>query len=173
MWLALRSARLRRGSAEPCPGLVGVPCLYNADEGQRFPEGPCERTPTSFLCWASFKACPAKCCSAGDRFDAIGRGVACHSFHRHSGDGTGPSVGEIVNVPACEIVQVVDPARPFPRARGARASPQYAFRARIPECRPQALLHSRRRAGRNGVRRLADRSPAPADRAASGRNRSD
>ena len=41
MWLALRSVRLRRGSAEPCPGLVGIPCLYNADEGQRFPEGPC------------------------------------------------------------------------------------------------------------------------------------
>lgn len=46
----------------------------------------------------------------GIEFDAIGRRVAYHFLRRHPGDITDPGLaGEIVRVPATEVVHVVDP----------------------------------------------------------------
>ena len=46
----------------------------------------------------------------GIEFDAIGRRVAYHFLRRHPGDMTDPGLaGEIVRVPASEIVHVIDP----------------------------------------------------------------
>lgn len=46
----------------------------------------------------------------GIEFDAIGRRVAYHFLRRHPGDVTDPGlVGEIVRIPASEIVHVIDP----------------------------------------------------------------
>ena len=46
----------------------------------------------------------------GIEFDAIGRRVAYHFLRRHPGDITDPGLaGEIVRVPAFEIVHVIDP----------------------------------------------------------------
>lgn len=47
---------------------------------------------------------------AGIEFDAIGRRVAYHFLRRHPGDFTDPGLaGEIVRVPASEVVHVIDP----------------------------------------------------------------
>ncbi len=46
----------------------------------------------------------------GIEFDRIGRRVAYHFFRRHPGDSTDPGLsGEIVRVPASEVIHVVDP----------------------------------------------------------------
>ena len=46
----------------------------------------------------------------GIEFDRIGRRVAYHFFRRHPGDGTDPGLsGEVVRVPASEIIHVIDP----------------------------------------------------------------
>ena len=46
----------------------------------------------------------------GIEFDAIGRRVAYHFLRRHPGDMTDPGLaGDIVRVPASEIVQIIDP----------------------------------------------------------------
>ena len=46
----------------------------------------------------------------GIEFDAIGRRVAYHFLRRHPGDMTDPGLaGEIVRIPASEIVHVIDP----------------------------------------------------------------
>ena len=46
----------------------------------------------------------------GIEFDRIGRRVAYHFFRRHPGDSTDPGlVGEIVRVPASEVIHVIDP----------------------------------------------------------------
>ena len=46
----------------------------------------------------------------GSEFDAIGRRVAYHFLRRHPGDMTDPGLaGDIVRVPASEIVHVIDP----------------------------------------------------------------
>jgi capsid protein len=46
----------------------------------------------------------------GIEFDAIGRRVAYHLLRRHPGDMTDPGLaGEIVRIPAFEIVHVIDP----------------------------------------------------------------
>ena len=46
----------------------------------------------------------------GIEFDAIGRRVAYHFLRRHPGDMTDPGLtGEIVRIPASEIVHIIDP----------------------------------------------------------------
>lgn len=46
----------------------------------------------------------------GIEFDRIGRRVAYHFLRRHPGDGTDPGLaGEIVRVPASEVIHVIDP----------------------------------------------------------------
>ena len=46
----------------------------------------------------------------GIEFDRIGRRVAYHFFRRHPGDSTDPGLaGELVRVPASEIIHVIDP----------------------------------------------------------------
>jgi len=46
----------------------------------------------------------------GIEFDRIGRRVAYHFFRRHPGDSTDPGLaGEIVRVPASEVIHVIDP----------------------------------------------------------------
>jgi lambda family phage portal protein len=46
----------------------------------------------------------------GIEFDSIGRRVAYHFFRRHPGDSTDPGLsGEIVRVPASEVIHVIDP----------------------------------------------------------------
>ena len=46
----------------------------------------------------------------GIEFDRIGRRVAYHFFRRHPGDSTDPGLaGDIVRVPASEIIHVIDP----------------------------------------------------------------
>jgi lambda family phage portal protein len=46
----------------------------------------------------------------GIEFDRIGRRVAYHFFRRHPGDSTDPGLaGEVVRVPASEVIHVIDP----------------------------------------------------------------
>ena len=46
----------------------------------------------------------------GIEFDRIGRRVAYHFFRRHPGDSTDPGLaGDIVRVPASEVIHVIDP----------------------------------------------------------------
>ena len=46
----------------------------------------------------------------GIEFDRIGRRVAYHFFRRHPGDSTDPGLaGDIVRVPATEVIHVIDP----------------------------------------------------------------
>jgi len=46
----------------------------------------------------------------GIEFDRIGRRVAYHFFRRHPGDSSDPGLaGEIVRVPASEVIHVIDP----------------------------------------------------------------
>ena len=46
----------------------------------------------------------------GIEFDRVGRRVAYHFLRRHPGDATDPGlVGEIVRVPAAEVIHVIDP----------------------------------------------------------------
>ena len=46
----------------------------------------------------------------GIEFDRIGRRVAYHFFRRHPGDSTDPGLaGELVRVPAAEVIHVIDP----------------------------------------------------------------
>ena len=53
---------------------------------------------------------PIRC---GIEFDAIGRRVAYHFYRRHPGDGTDQGIkGEIVRVPASEILHIYRPLRP-------------------------------------------------------------
>ena len=46
----------------------------------------------------------------GIEFDRIGRRVAYHFLRRHPGDSTDPGLaGEMVRVPASEVIHVIDP----------------------------------------------------------------
>jgi capsid protein len=61
----------------------------------------------------------------GIEFDRIGRRMAYHFLRRHPGDMTDPGLaGEVVRIPASEIVHVIDPESTPGSSAACRASPR-------------------------------------------------